>query len=110
MYEAQNRMLWPLLKNYSDGNLFPFPPVAATPAPQQGIPTLPSDSPKEPTSAEPEASDGLLTEASLAGPPESSSHDVPEEPVLLKSFFQDVFLFEFELEGLILILSGQCVD
>ncbi|KAL6491188.1 hypothetical protein MHYP_G00015330 [Metynnis hypsauchen] len=51
----------------------------ATPAPQQGIPTLPSDPPKEPSPAETEASDGHLEEAPPLGAAESSSHDVTEE-------------------------------
>ncbi|KAL7880802.1 hypothetical protein SRHO_G00030560 [Serrasalmus rhombeus] len=51
----------------------------ATPAPQQGIPTLPSDPPKEPSPAETEASDGHLEEAPPLGAAESSSRDVTEE-------------------------------
>uniref|UniRef100_A0A3B4C1L6 PID domain-containing protein n=1 Tax=Pygocentrus nattereri TaxID=42514 RepID=A0A3B4C1L6_PYGNA len=51
----------------------------ATPAPQQGIPTLPSDPPKEPSPVETEASDGHLEEAPPLGAAESSSRDVTEE-------------------------------
>ncbi|XP_072543302.1 DAB adaptor protein 1b isoform X2 [Salminus brasiliensis] len=51
----------------------------ATPAPQQGIPTLPSDPPKEPSPTGAEAGNDHLKEPSPTGAADTGGHDVTEE-------------------------------